>query len=120
MSEVAANARQVPAIGLAESLEEVRLLGPYGDEVDDAQRNGGERDDPGVVEQQPEAELRERQGDVERVSAEPVGTLDDERRCREPGPRGLAGGAKEPQGGREESDRGHNEHSAGGERDRAG
>src|SRR5262249_61928170 len=112
--EVTANARQVPAIGFAEPVEEVRLLGPHGDEVDGGQRNGGERADPGVVEQQPEAELRERQRDVDRVPAEPVGALDDERRCREPRPRVLAGGAEEPERGRQESERGHDEESAGG------
>src|SRR5262245_30683033 len=54
----------------------------------------GERDDPEVVEQQPEAELRERHGEVDRVSAGPVGVLEDERRCREPGPRMLAARAE--------------------------
>src|SRR5262249_33440947 len=61
-SKVATNARQVLAIGLAELVQQVGLLGSDRDPVHDRRRGSREAEDPDVVEQEPEQEKAEEDG----------------------------------------------------------
>src|SRR5262245_5381499 len=77
-SQVPPDAGEVLAVGFAELVRQVALLGEDRDEVDGEEGGGGGGADPEVVEQQPEADQEQGQAHVHGISCEAVGTAQDQ------------------------------------------